>query len=215
MPNAQNIRWVSVWAMLALLTGCASTPRVMPFGPGIVPPRTIALMPLDNQTNSVPGALYVRQVLHDNLGRRGYAALPPAQVDQTLSDQLGLSLGGQIDETMIQRIGETLGVDAVLTGTLQKFGTVLALYSEVEASVAMYETRTGRKLWEHHAYARQDTALAQNHHNSLTLTAGLVGSVIQRGRGKPLQAVVRKTAHQLLNEMPNGAEPLQKGGYTD
>ncbi|MEO6667669.1 MAG: GNA1162 family protein [Nitrospiria bacterium] len=211
----QNSRSLSGLALLALLAACASTPRLVPFGPGITPPRTIAVMPFDNQTNSVPGVLYVRQVVHDNLGRRGYAALPLAQTDETLSDQLGVSLGGQIDETMIQRIGEALGVDAVLTGTLQKFGTALALYSEVEATVVMYETRTGRRLWDRHAYARQETALAQAHSNTVILTAALVGSVIQRGRGKPLQPVVRKAAYQLLHEMPNGAEPLQKGGYTD
>lgn len=209
-------RWVWRVGLVGLLTaGCASTPRVVPFDGGITPPRTIAVMPFDNHTNSVPGALYVRQILHDNLGKRGYVAQPLTQVDQTLSDQLGLSLGGQIDQTMIRRIGETLGVDAVLTGTLQKFGTVMALYSEVEATVVMYDATTGQKIWDYHGYAKQDTALAQQRSNTLTLSAALVGSVIQRGRGKPLQPVVREWSHRLLDRMPNGAEPVQRGGYTE
>lgn len=206
---AQSLGWVGVASLMC--AACASAPRIVPFDAGITPPRTIALMPFDNQTNSVPGALYVRQVLHDSLGKRGYVAQPLAQIDRTLADQLGISLGGQIDQTMIRRIGEILGVDAVLTGTLQRFGTVLALYSEVEATLVMYETSTGRKIWEHHGYAKQETALANEHSNSLTLSAALVGSVIQRGRGKPLQPVVREWSRRVLRHMPNGAESAPLG----
>ena len=199
--------------LLMLTAGCAAhAPRVIPFGPGIAPPRTLAVLPLDNQTNSVPGALYVRQVMHDHLERKGYAAPPLADVDRALSDQLGISLGGQVSEDLIPQIGQALGVDAVLTGTLQKFGTVVALYSEVEATFVMYETGTGKKLWEYHGYARQDTALAQHNANSVSLTAALVGSLIQRGYGKPLQPVVHAYYRKLLSEMPTGAEAPQAGG---
>jgi hypothetical protein len=201
--------------VVLLVAGCAAAPRIVPFGPGITPPRTAAVMPLDNQTNSVPGVLYVRQVLHENLGRKGYVAPPLAEVDQILSDRLGISLGGQISESTIQEIGKTLEVDAVITGTLQKFGTVLALYSEVEATFVMYETRTGNKIWEYHGYAKQDTALAHHDQNALTLSAALVGSVVQRGRGKPLQSVVREYYRKLLWDMPNGAEAPQPGSYRD
>ena len=210
------IRFIVGLALALLVTGCgAHAPRIIPFGPGIAPPRTLAVLPLDNQTNSVPGVLYVRQVMHENLARKGYAAPPLADVDRALSDQLGISLGGQVSEDLIPQIGQALGVDAVLTGTLQKFGTVLALYSEVEATFVMYETGTGKKLWEYHGYARQDTAVGQRHSNAVSLTAALVGSVVQRGRGKPLQPVVREYYRKLLSEMPTGAEAPQAGGLTD
>ncbi len=191
---------------LVLIGGCAVPTRIVPFGAGITPPRTIAVLPLDNQTNSVAGSLYVRQVMYENLGRKGYVATPVVDVDRTLSDQLGISLGGQVAEADIRHIGETLGVDAVLTGTLQKFGTVLAVYSEVEATFAMYETRSGSKIWEYHGYVKQDTALAQQHQNAVTLSADLLASMIQRGRGKPLQSVVDEYYRKLFAQMPNGAE---------
>ncbi len=216
MRTVNPIRLFVGLALALLAAGCAArAPRIIPFGPEIAPPRTLAVLPLDNQTNSVPGALYVRQVMHENLGRKGYVAPPLADVDRALSDQLGISLGGQVSEDLIPKIGQILGVDAVLTGTLQKFGTVLALYSEVEATFVMYETGTGKKIWEYHGYARQDTAVAQRNSNAVSLTAALVGSVVQRGRGKPLQPVVREYYRKLLSEMPTGAEAPQGGGWTD
>jgi hypothetical protein len=63
--------------------------------------------------------------------------------------------------------------------------------------------------------ARQDTALAQQNSNAVSLTAALMGSVVQRGRGKPLQPVVREYYRKLLSEMPTGAEAPQAGGGTD
>jgi hypothetical protein len=132
-------------------------------------------------------------------------AKPLEEVDRTLSDQLGISLGGQATEDMIPRIGEVLGVDAVLTGTVQKFGTVLALYSEVEATFVMYESASGRKIWEYHDYVKQDTALSRQNSNSVILSAAVIASLIERGAGKPLQSVVTQFYRKLLARMPTGA----------
>jgi hypothetical protein len=109
---------------------------------------------------------------------------------------------------MLPKIGTTLGVDAVMTGTIQKFGTVLAMYSEVEAAFAMYETGTGRKIWEYHDHVKEDTALGQRNSNSVTLAAGLIASVIERGSGKPLQSVVAQFYRRLLPRLPSGAGAL-------
>lgn len=196
-----------------ILAGCAAHRSTIPFGPGITPPRTIALLPLDNQTNSVPGALYLREAMQRHLAGKGYDAMPLADVDRALSDQLGISLGGQVSEDMIPRIGEVLGVDAVLTGTVQKFGTVLALHSEVEAAFVMYQSAGGKRIWEYHDYVKQDTALSRPDANSITLTAAVIGSLIERGGGKPLQSVVTQFYRRLLAQMPTGAAepPLGRG----
>lgn len=192
-----------------LVAGCATRRAVVPFGPGITPPRTIALMPLDNQTNSVPGALYVREVMQKHLGDKGYVARSLNEVDHALAEQFGISLGGQLTEELIPRIGKALEVDAILTGTVQKFGTVLAISSEVEATFVMYETATGRKIWEYHDSVKQDTALAHHNATSVTLTAAAIASLIERGAGKPLQSVVGEYYRRLLRRMPTGAAALQ------
>jgi hypothetical protein len=195
-----------------ILAGCTAHRAVIPFGPGITAPRTIALLPLDNQTNSVPGALYLREAMQGHLRDKGYVATPLEEVDRTLADQLGISLGGQVSEELIPRVGTTLGVDAVLTGTLQKFATVLALYSEVEATFVMYESASGRKIWEYHDYVKQDTALSHRDANSVTLTAAVIASLMERGAGKPLQSVVAQFYRRLLNQMPTGAAEFAADG---
>jgi hypothetical protein len=181
--------------------GCATTLPIVPFPAGVTPPRTVAVMPLDNETNSVPGAIYLREVMYKNLGRKGYVALPLSEVDLRLSDQLGISLGGQITEDRIPAIGKALGVDAVITGTVQKFGTILALYNEVEATFSLYETHTGNKLWAYHGYARLNTELTSRQGTPI------VAELIFRGLGKPLAPVVGEFYRELLARMPNGAEP--------
>jgi hypothetical protein len=191
-----------------ILFGCAAARLpFVPFPTGITPPRTVAVMPLDNQTNSVPGAIYLREVMYENLRQKWYVALPISEVDQRLSDQLGISLGGQITEDRIPEIGKTLGVDAVIMGTVQKFGTVLALYNEVEATFSLYEAHTGKKLWNYHGYARLNTELTGRQGE---YTSPVLAELIFRGLGKPLAPVVGEFYKGLFARMPNGAEPPQK-----
>ena len=190
-----------------VLFGCATALPIVPFPVGVIPPRTAAVMPLNNQTNSVPGAIYLREVMHNNLGRKGYVGTPLSEVDQLLSDRLGISLGGQITEDRIPEIGKTLGVDAVITGTVQKFGTVLALYNEVEATFSIYEAQTGKKLWDYHGYARLNTELTSRQGER---ASPMLAELLFRGLGKPLAPVVQEFYRGLFARMPNGAEPPQK-----
>ncbi|MFZ5862076.1 MAG: GNA1162 family protein [Nitrospirota bacterium] len=196
---------IMVAAVALTLAACAGHRPYVPFGEGITPPRTIAVLPFDNQTNSVPGALYLRETMHDHLKEAGYEPRPLEEVDRALSDQFGVSLGGQVTEEMIPKVGAMLGVDAVLTGTVQKFGTVLALYSEVEAGFAMYESGSGRKIWEYHDHVKEDTALGRRESNSATLAVGLIASVIERGSGKPLGSVVTQFYRRMTPRLPSGA----------
>jgi hypothetical protein len=206
-----RISWYRTTLLVAIaltVASCATRRHVVPFGPGITPPRTIAIMPFDNQTNSVPGALYLRESLQQQLKDAGYEPQPLEDVNRALSDQLGVSLGGQITEDLIPQIGETLGVDAVLIGTVQRFGTVVALYSEVEATFTMYESASGRNIWTYHDHVKEDTALGRRNSNSVTVAAGMIASVIERGSGKPLGSVVAQFYRRMAAHLPSGARAL-------
>ncbi len=174
-------------------------------------------MPLDNQTNSVPGAIYVRQVMWQNLERKGYVALPLDATDLLLAEQFGLSLGGQITEAVIPEIGRALEVDAVLTGTLQHFGIRLSSHAEeeVEATFALYETSTGKKLWEAHKRTRTNLGKkwrppdAPNAYDGSEFFAGMAAGIILNAINKPLAPAVFELVEEILASLPNGVGSLR------
>lgn len=125
----------------ALLWGCATTPRGR-YSSGVTVPRTVAVMPLANQTNSVPGAARLREYVHRDLERNGYVAQPLFETDRVLSNQFGISLGDQVTDELIPEIGATLRSDAVMTGAIFKIGGM------VDVALALHESRTGRRIWE-------------------------------------------------------------------
>lgn len=174
-----------------ILSGC--TAPFVRFPEHITPPRTVAILPLDNQTNSVPGAIAVRTALHRNLDRKGYVALALFQIDQLLANQFGISLGGQITEDLIPAIGKVLEADAVMTGA------VLAYGGRVEIILTLYEARTGNRLWGDRLSGTQRVEwqrmpdgrmIAVPHHPFEELFAGLFA------------------------KMPNGPEPPRKSLLT-
>lgn len=180
-----------------VLVGCESPPPFVPYPEGITAPRTVAVMPFENQTDSDKGAVFLRKQMQNNLKKKGYVGTSLSDVDQLLSDQFP----GEVTTDSIQPIGKALGVDAVITGTLQQFGLRLGLPSEeeLEASFAIHETQTGKIIWQYH-----DSIFRTNiaPFGPESLIKGLTQSLM----GAPHQELVYDFYKRLLKEMPNGAE---------
>lgn len=195
---------VSSALYLLLLSACAAVRPVVPYPPGIMPPRSVAVLPLDNKTDSVSGARFLREEMQENLKEKGYVGTPLSDVDQLLADHFGISHGGEISESIISDIGKVLKVDAVITGTVQKFGVSWSGFptNEVKATFALYETGTGTKLWKYDGYAS----------NLLPLfSAEALGRQLGAySAGRPLPNEVSIFYEKLLAEMPNGAESYKK-----
>jgi hypothetical protein len=137
-----------------LISGCSTVAPVVPYPGGIAPPRTIAVLPLANETNSVTGARMMRKYMHENLLDKGYIALDREEIDQILSDRFGISLGEQITVNLIPEIGKALKVDAVVTGVAKKFTRMDFFQNkiELEATFTIHEIETGNGLWHFQAY---------------------------------------------------------------
>ncbi len=193
---------------LMFLFGCEAPPPFVPFPAGITPPRSVAVMPLDNQTSSDSGALFLRKQMHKNLKKKGYISTRLSEVDQLLSDQFGILAGGEVTRDRIAPIGKALGVDAVITGTVLKFGNKnrsIITEEEVEATFSLHETQTGNILWEYHGYASRGASLFPLSPESLGYA--LAESML----GAPRQRLVYEFYEKLLTEMPNGAESQYEG----
>ncbi|MBI4948805.1 MAG: DUF799 family lipoprotein [Deltaproteobacteria bacterium] len=114
------------------------------------PVYTVAFLPMYNATNDVDGPRTVREAFFKRLDNMNYQPKPLSEVDQTLMDRMGITLGSQLELTSPKELGETLGVDGVIYGYLLNFDDVTTgLYNmkKVRAAFKLVDTRTGRVVW--------------------------------------------------------------------
>lgn len=133
--------------LLFPLSSCTTFPerKVKP----VKPDYTVAVLPLYNVTNDIDGPVLVRRVFDKKL-QKYYKTKPLNEVDELLRDQMGITLGGQLEMTTAQKLGEVLGVDAVIYGYLLNFDdikTVAYNVRKVRAGFKMVDTKSGRTIW--------------------------------------------------------------------
>ncbi|MEK7773369.1 MAG: GNA1162 family protein [Deltaproteobacteria bacterium] len=147
-----------LFALILLTGGCAFHAMGPPPNPGN-PYQSIAVLPLYNATNDVDGPKMVRELVDGRVRHMHYDVKPVNEVDQILRDRMGVALGAQLELTTPQKLGEELGVDAVLYGYLLNFETVTAgVYNvkKVRAGFRLVDTKTGRTIWAHGLGVKQE-----------------------------------------------------------
>ncbi|HEY6010145.1 MAG TPA: GNA1162 family protein, partial [Nitrospirota bacterium] len=115
------------------------------------PLKRIAVLPLKNDTTDVEGVDLVRKKMVQALEYRSYVVKDLKETDQILRDQMGITLGGQLSLTTPQKLGETLGVEGVLYGTLMDFdeSTLAAInVKKVRGTFNLVNTMTGESVWQ-------------------------------------------------------------------
>lgn len=118
------------------------------------PLKRVAVLPLVNQTNDVDAPEYVREELVLRLQAMQYRVQPVAETDRILRDQMGITLGRQLDMATPQALGETLGVDGVVYGVLDDFSTTVAgvlTEKKVRARFTLVRTSDGSVFWSNGA----------------------------------------------------------------
>ncbi len=165
--------------------------------------KTIAVMPLDNQTNSVAGVLYMREEMVELLKNKGYKPMSISETDQQLANQFGISLGGQIAVDDIPKIATALGVDAIMTGRLRNFEAVLMSYNQVSASFTMYGVNA-QVLWTYDDAVSQPFSPLRNEDIGTQIIGGLLSNVLDRSVGRPLRGTVAEFYQRLQYSLPSG-----------
>lgn len=105
----------------------------------IVPPRSLAILPLTNETEETNAPLVLRQVINSQLSGMNFTLMHPVQVDHRLPN-------GMTDPATITT---HLGVDAVIIGRVIEFERLYAgIYARTKLGVAldMYDS-SGNKIW--------------------------------------------------------------------
>ena len=109
-----------VISVLALMGGCA-LPMPKPSGDPGNPIKRVAVLPLVNNTNDVDAPEFVRERLVAALKARLYNVQPLEETDQILRDQMGITLGGQLEMADKFELARTLGVEGLFFGDLMDF----------------------------------------------------------------------------------------------
>ncbi len=146
---------VSFWIIGLLLVAAACSPLRDPMYRRIAPNaanpiRTVAVLPLVNQTNDVEGPDYVREEMILRLQALHYAVQPAAQTDQLLRDRMGITLGRQLDLATTRQLADALGADGLMYGVLDDFNTTIAgvlTEKKVRARFALVQAADGAPVW--------------------------------------------------------------------
>jgi len=148
-----------LWIIVVMLVCAACSPLHDPMYRRIAPDRanpirTVAVLPLVNNTNDVEAPGYVRDELVLRLLAMQYVVKPVMQSDQILRDQLGITLGRQLDMATVQQLNDALGVDGVMYGVLDDFSTTIAgvlTEKKVRARFVLVRTSDGAPFWSNGA----------------------------------------------------------------
>ncbi|HXY53126.1 MAG TPA: GNA1162 family protein [Nitrospirota bacterium] len=137
--------------VFSLLAGCAPPRQVPRYYDAANPLKRVAVLPMKNDTLDVEGPNIVRKKIVAALVNKSYNVVDINESDQVLRDRMGINLGGQLDMTTPQKLGEVLGVDGVLYGTLMDFDettTGVIDVKKVRAKFKLVNTLTGQAVWE-------------------------------------------------------------------
>ncbi|MEW6163124.1 MAG: hypothetical protein AB1606_07425 [Nitrospirota bacterium] len=111
--------------------------------------KRIAVFPLENFTTDEYAGEKIRRSVITELLSRGIDVIEPGEVTRVLRELKVRSLGS-IKMTDIQSIGKTLGVEAVMTGSVEAFGIsrgISVTYPEVTIHLILLEASSGNIIW--------------------------------------------------------------------
>jgi hypothetical protein len=142
------IRLFALFALLVFVSSCAMPPHPLPGPP--VPERTVAVLPIYNATNDVEGPKMLREMVAERLRRQRHMVKPIEEVDRVLSEQMGITLGAQLDLATAKKLGEALGVERLVYGYLLNFEEITTgVYNvkKVRLGLRLVDADTGALIW--------------------------------------------------------------------
>jgi hypothetical protein len=137
--------------LLVFLAGCSGLPVMGPTPDSTNPIKRLAMLPLKNDTTDVEAPNYVREKLAAAIQKRFYTVQPLEETDRILRDQLGITLGGQLEMATPAQLREALQVEGLLYGTLMNFEdttTGLVNVRKVRGKFHIIETNSMSVFWE-------------------------------------------------------------------
>jgi len=173
MPRAVS-RFYIVFFVFIVFAGCVPPRHIPQYQDAGNPLKRVAVLPMKNDTMDVDGPNIVRKKMIAALASKSYNVIDTQETDQILRDQMGINLGGQLEMTTPQKLGEVLGVEGVLYGTLMDFDettTGVLNVKKVRAKFTLVNAMTGRIVWERGLGVRSEVRMSGSSGDSATVAA--------------------------------------------
>jgi len=151
MGDRGTTGWKLSLGLVVLIAGCsAGIPHSLVPDYRAKTPRSIAVLPVLNETVNLKAPDLFRSILVNKLSQKGYEIPAVSFIDGKLAEK-GIREAGQIHTQLPQELGNLLGADPLLYTTITEFSTTYLLaYASmtVGARFELREAKTGEKLWE-------------------------------------------------------------------
>ncbi|OGW40854.1 MAG: penicillin-binding protein activator LpoB [Nitrospirae bacterium GWD2_57_9] len=150
--------------------------------------RTVAVMPLSNQTRETLATERVRDVFATTLLSTGAVyVIPPGEVNRGISRAAIAEAAFPAPEDIV-KFGSIVKVDAVIIGVIREYGEVRSGNSTsqvISLSMKMIETQTGRVVWS-----------ASSTQGGISFKDRLLG-----GGGLPMNQITEKAVNDIIDKM--------------
>lgn len=167
------LKYALLFVLLIFFAGCVAYHAPLPYDPRN-PLKRIAVLPMKNETDDVDGPAVLRKRMVEALVNRSYVVQDVKETDRILRDRMGITLGGQLDLTTPLKLGETLGVEGVLYGTLMNFNeltTGAINVKKVRARFKLVDSMTGDIVWERGLGVRSELIMQSQYGAAAALAA--------------------------------------------
>lgn len=134
--------------LLVVLLGCVQAPITRP-ETDIDPIKKIAVLPFENFTADRYAGEKMRRIVITELLSEGVEVIEPGEVTRLLKEMELRSLSS-LGVPEIQELGKTLGVEAVMAGSVEAFGIsqgISVSYPEVTINLMLLDASSGTILW--------------------------------------------------------------------
>lgn len=164
----------------------------------------VAVLPFDNQSTDMNAADIMRKLAAEGFNRRGYLALPAAELDEKLS-ALGVSEGGQLPGVKPEEIAKALGADLLCYGdvedfTFQNLGFVVR--KSVGLKVKLVSGSTGETLYEGTGSGKDVKVFINKDEAKAAFVEQLAVKLVQNILKSPLKREAEIAADKALDRLP-------------
>lgn len=181
--------------------------------PSFAPPASVALLPVLNQSKTEQAAEEARLAFQQALEEKGYQVQPEGRTDELLNEKFGAADAVQIQALEPAKIGEALGVEALVYGTVVTYKSQnIGVYrsDEVELSFRMINAKSGERLWEN-----KKSAWDKNLETSLkSAAASAAAGVVRKFVPASSAALTEKAVRWCIATLPRGPHSKAEGTTT-